>query len=390
MYAAVAGNLLPLLFYKYSAFALRNVNAVFSTSIETGSLIIPLGISFITFSSISYLLDVYRDMSKPQKDPVSLGLYLSFFPKLIQGPIVRYEQFEEQLAARKINLDDIVVGSRRFIIGLAKKVLIADLLAVAANNVFGTPYDLIGMDLAWYGLICYAMQIYFDFSGYTDMAVGLGRIFGFRLPENFNYPYISKSITDFWRRWHMTLTGWFRIYVFIPLEFARKKVKFFRQQTNLILVFLLTGLWHGANWNFILWGVYFGIILALESGSFGRKLKKIPAFLQHAYALMLILLGWVFFRIEKASEWSSFLKALLGGNGLTGMENLRSLNILLYLPVLFLAILVSTNIPNLMVQKIKPRPVVNLLEKAILIALFILSISFTIANGYKAFLYQQF
>ena len=229
--------------------------------------------------------------------------------------------------------------------------LIADKLAIVAAAAFGTDPASIGMDVSWFGLIAFTLQIYFDFSGYTDMAIGLGMIFGFHLPENFNYPYISRSITDFWRRWHMSLIAWLRVYVFLPLESKRRREKYLRLQTNILIVFALSGLWHGASWNFILWGIYFGLILAIEASGFEKLLKKTPQFIQHAYTLVVILVGWVFFGQTKVVEWGPFFYSLIGGNGLNSLETLRTLNILMYLPILLVGLVLSTPIIKIAEQK---------------------------------------
>lgn len=244
--------------------------------------------------------------------------------------------------------------------------------------------------MAWYGLIAFTLQIYFDFSGYMDMAIGLGRILGYRLPENFNYPYISRSISEFWRRWHMTLTAWFRTYVFFPLEYARKKQKILRQQTNLLIVFLLTGLWHGASWNFVIWGGYFGLILAIETSFLGKMLKKIPTWLQHGYTVILIMIGWIIFRLENISLWKNYLRALLGWNSFTGQENAHSLNVLGYLPVVLIAIIGTTPLIRQVVQKYETNQTMAWIGNIVIILLFGLSVAFMIANGYQSFLYFQF
>jgi alginate O-acetyltransferase complex protein AlgI len=313
------------------------------------------------------------------------------FPKLLQGPITRFGVVKNDLSYKGYAVDDIVCGIRRLIVGLVKKVLIADSLAIAANAVFNTDPSSYGMDVAWFGLIAYTLQIFFDFSGYTDMAIGLGLIFGFHLPENFNYPYISRSISDFWRRWHMSLTAWFRTYVFIPLEFARKKEKFLRQQSNILIVFLLTGLWHGSSWNFVIWGGYFGLILAIEASGFGKLLKKAPRFLQHIYTIVLILAGWIFFRITDRAMWGPYFNALFGGNGLTYKDNLRTLNILLYSPLIILAMILCTPVIKTIEQKIVSRgPVARFILDLVYLVFFALVIAYILSNGFTAFIYAQF
>jgi alginate O-acetyltransferase complex protein AlgI len=282
-------------------------------------------------------------------------------------------------------------GVRRFIGGLAKKVILADSLAVATNKVFTNDFSRMGASVAWFGLIAYTLQIYLDFSGYTDMAIGLGQMFGFKLPENFNFPYISRSISDFWRRWHMTLGTWLRTYLFIPLEFARKKVKHFRLQSNLMIVFLLIGLWHGASWNFIIWGGYFGVILAFEASGFGKLLKKTSPFLQHTYSLILIMVGWVFFRITNIQEWGTFFRALLGGNGWQSLITFRSLNILFYLPFLVPSILFSLPFMHWFGEKLKNEGGSKLLVlDVIYLLLFLFTITFILSKGFTPFMYIEF
>jgi len=386
MIFGIIANLALLAFYKYTGFITANLGVTWNLTPKT----LPLGISFFTFSAVSYLVDIYNEITPPSRNLIHFALYVALFPKILQGPITRYEQVESDLAQRETTLEDLADGSRRFIIGLAKKILIADQMAVIANSVFGVKFNLLGMDLAWYGLIAYTLQIYFDFSGYTDMAIGLGRIFGFHLPENFNYPYISRSISDFWRRWHMTLTAWFRSYVFYPLEFARKREKFLRQQSNLFIVFILTGLWHGASWNFVIWGGYFGLILALEASFLGKRLKKLPVFLQHFYSLLLIVLGWAFFRVENVGQWGAFFKALVGLNGWTGLENARTLNVLLFYPLMLVAIVGCTPLVDRLSQKLQTSQWGLAAARLVFLALFLLSVAFILTNGYQPLLYAQF
>jgi alginate O-acetyltransferase complex protein AlgI len=273
---------------------------------------IPLGLSFITFQVIAYLADIYNELHDSEKNFLNFSLYILLFPKIVTGPITRYRDLASQFTSRTISGPQAAGGARRFIIGLSKKALIADPLARIVNPAFGLPTPSFSTPIAWLVLVCYALQLYFDFSGYTDMAIGLGQMLGFRFVENFNYPYISRSITDFWRRWHISLSSWFRDYVFYPLEFTRRRASRFRQQTNILLVFLLTGLWHGVTINFVLWGLIHGLALALEMTSFGRWLKKTWAPFQHIYALLVILLGWVFFRSPTFLFAAKFVARLVG------------------------------------------------------------------------------
>jgi alginate O-acetyltransferase complex protein AlgI len=262
---------------------------------------------------------------------------------------------------------------------------------VATKKVFDADLHSIGMDVAWFGLIAFTLQIYFDFSGYTDMAIGLGKILGFKLPENFNYPYISRSISDFWRRWHMTLTSWFRNYLFTPLEFARKKVKHFRQQSDIFIVFLLTGLWHGASWNFLIWGGYFGLILALEASGFGKKLKTFPRIIQHFYASLLIMIGWIFFRLTDVKDWGPFFGALVGANSWSGTTTLMTLNVIFFIPLLMLAVFLSAPWLRQLVERFYTKaPAARIMIDILYLCLFILTVGYLLSNGYAAFMYGEF
>jgi alginate O-acetyltransferase complex protein AlgI len=273
---------------------------------------LPLGLSYITFQVIAYLVDIYNELSDSENSFLNFSLYILLFPKIITGPITRYRDLADQLTDRRVTGLQAADGARRFILGLAKKVLIANTLATVVNRAFGLPWPSFTTPIAWLVLVGFALQLYFDFSGYTDMAIGLGQMLGFRFMENFNYPYIARSITDFWRRWHISLSSWFRDYVFYPLEFARRRSGRFRQQSNILLVSLLTGLWHGVTINFVLWGLVHGLALALEITGFGRWLKKTWVPLQHAYTLLVVLVGWVFFRSPDVGFAIRFLARLAG------------------------------------------------------------------------------
>lgn len=391
LWAGLGVNLLFLLLYKYLGFFGGILSQISQGGVEVTTLGAFFGISYLTFSGMSYLLDVHREAKPAEINFLKFSAYVLMFPKLIQGPILLFKDTQEDLGETKFNPDQVAGGIRRFIIGLAKKVLLADVLIAAADQVFSSPPAQLGASAAWFGLIAYALVIYFDFSGYTDMALGIGALFGIRLPENFNFSYMSRSISDFWRRWHITLNNWFRTYVFMPLEYKRRRVKFYRVQTHILIVFLLTGFWHGASWNFILWGLYFGVILAVEASGWGRRLKRAPVFLQHVYALFLILIGWVFFRITDLQSWGPFFGALFGLNGWVGERSLRSMNILLYLPLLVVGGLLSTPLlvkPNKWVEEAQGLP--RILLDCFLIGLFVLSIAFILSNDFRPFLYAQF
>lgn len=301
---AIVSNLGVLGFYKYLGFLTETVNAVFSVTIPVVSVSMPIGISFFTFQTMSYVIDVYREDADVQKSFFRLLLYVSFFPQLIAGPIVRYKDIEAQLESRAVPAAQFNDGLFRFAQGLAKKALIADSCATVINALYGlTDVTLLSR---WAGAVFFTLQLYFDFSGYSDMAIGLGRMFGFRFLENFNYPYISGSITEFWRRWHMSLGNWFREYVYIPLGGNRKgKLKQYR---NIAVVWFLTGFWHGANWNYILWGVYFGAILMLEKTFLLKILDRLPGFVRRLYAILLVGFGWILFsHTDLAAGWTCFV-----------------------------------------------------------------------------------
>ena len=305
---ALAGNLLMLGYFKYTGFLLENLQAL-GLDVTVPSIALPAGISFFTFQAMAYLTDVYRGTIPAERSLPRLTLFMAFFPQLLQGPILRYGEFAPALTQRQENSEDAAAGATRFCFGLAKKVLLADSLGVIADAAFSSG-DRLTMSLAWLGGIAYTLQLYFDFSGYTDMAIGLGRIFGFLLPENFNYPYISKSASEFWRRWHMTLSFWFRDYVYIPL--GGNRCSRGRQILNLMAVWMLTGLWHGSAWNFVLWGLYYALLLMGEKYLWGKFLEKLPAAVRHVYALVLIIIGWVLFRSGSLAQVGQMVAAMFG------------------------------------------------------------------------------
>jgi len=391
MGTAVLVNLIILGFYKYLGFFDQIIQwaTPWAILVEKPGMI--LGLSYLTFSSLSYILDVYHRVREPAKNLLSLSAYLVMFPKLVQGPIVLFRDMGPQLNPSRATWDDFGWGIRRFVIGLAKKVIIADTLAMAASRVFAIDPARLGAGVAWYGLLTYTLVIYFDFAGYTDMALGIGRMLGFRLPENFNVPYASRSITDFWRRWHMSMTAWFRTYVFIPLEFKRRRSKFLRQQINIMIVFLLTGLWHGASWNFVIWGGYFGLILALEASGLGKIIKRTPRVFQHVYTLLIVMIGWVFFRISNLKYLGPFFNALFGGNGLTHLETLRSLKVLSFAPLLILAIVLClplrAKVEGVLSARSGIKPV---LVDLAMFGLFLLSVAYILSNGFQVFMYARF
>jgi alginate O-acetyltransferase complex protein AlgI len=331
--AAIAVNLVVLGVFKYANFFADNVNTLFLLlrvhPVVVPRVLLPIGISFFTFHAISYVVDVYRRDATAQKSPVHAALYLLLFPQLIAGPIIRYRDLADQLARRIVTLDDFAEGVRRFIVGLAKKVLVANIVAGPADRIFALPFPQLSAAHAWLGLTCYTLQIYFDFSGYSDMAIGLGRMFGFRFPENFRWPYIADSVQDFWRRWHISLSTWFRDYLYVPL--GGNRVSPARTYGNLVAVFFLCGLWHGASWNFVIWGLFHGTFLVIEravshrgvqlsreaAGPAARRSSRatrpiLQSAALHVYTLLVVMIGWVFFRADTLPGAIAFLKAMVG------------------------------------------------------------------------------
>jgi alginate O-acetyltransferase complex protein AlgI len=309
----VACNLLLLVVFKYTDFLVANLDAALAAAhlptLALPSVHLPIGISFFTFMGISYLVDVYRRQLKAQESLSNFALYITLFPHLIAGPIVRYGDIAGEIVSRRTTRAEFAEGVRRFTVGFGKKMLIANVVALPADTIFALAPKQLTPGLAWMGAACYALQIYYDFSGYTDMAVGLARMFGFHFPENFNYPYVSASITEFWRRWHISLSTWFRDYLFFPLGVRRKP---WRVYLNLLIVFFLCGLWHGASWNFVAWGLFHGAFLVMERAWLLKLLSKLPSPLRHAYALPVILVGWVLFRAETLTHAVNYLGAMAG------------------------------------------------------------------------------
>ncbi|HLL77065.1 MAG TPA: MBOAT family O-acyltransferase [Pyrinomonadaceae bacterium] len=321
LWLGLAGNLALLGSFKYAGFFVNNLNLVAKAAglapFGPPALALPLGVSFFTFMGMSYLFDVYRRQAEPQSRLDNFALYMALFPHLIAGPIVRLPEIARELVGRRVGMDDFAEGVRRFVVGLGKKAIIADTLARAVDPIFAVPTEQLTAGVAWLGIACYTLQIYFDFSGYSDMAVGLARMFGFRFPENFNYPYVAQSVTDFWRRWHITLSTWFRDYVFFPLSVGRWRRRLY---LNLLAVFLLCGLWHGAGWGFVIWGLYHGLFLVFERAGLAAWLGRRPAFVRHAYTLLVVMLGWSFFRTASGRRGAEFLAALGGFARGTGAE----------------------------------------------------------------------
>ncbi|MGO4348469.1 MBOAT family protein [Paenibacillus sp. MCAF9] len=382
--ASVVVNLTLLGYFKYADFLINNVNALLGTQIPLTELALPIGISFYTFQSMSYIIDVYRGTAKAQRNWIDFGTFVALFPQLVAGPIVQYSTIAEQLRHRTVNIELFAEGVRRFIIGLAKKVLLANNIGLLWNTISSTGADTMPALTAWLGIIAFAFQIYFDFSGYSDMAIGLGMMFGFRFNENFNRPYTAQSITDFWRRWHISLSTWFRDYVYIPLGGNRKGP--WIQLRNIMIVWLLTGFWHGASWNFLLWGLYFGVVLVFEKW-FGLKLlQRMPAWVRHMYALLLILIGWVFFAFDDLGNMGTYFAAMFGANDqpLWNNETLY----LLYTNAILLVLLVLASLPKRKLKENRSmRPVLQLGWHALL---FFMSVAYLVDATFNPFLYFRF
>lgn len=390
----LAFNLTIIFIFKYLCFVITQINALLGTDIAVPEIALPIGISFFTFQAISYVIDVYREKGQLQKNLLNVGLYISFFPQLIAGPIVRYETISDQIMNRRESWDSFSQGASRFIVGMCKKVLLANNFALIANQAFS--YDASGgcsVLFAWLGAIAYTFQIYFDFSGYSDMAIGLGKMFGFHFLENFNYPYISKSVSEFWRRWHISLGSWFRDYVYFPLGGSRVESKA-RLVFNLFVVWLLTGIWHGANWTFISWGLMYFVLISVEKLTRFEK-RSIPAFVKWLYTMFFVVIGWVFFRADSMAEGLHFVMTMLG---LTGAPALCA-NFTVFLKenifYLIAGIVFSTpaakQLRALTEKHFKEtNPVIALVYSLILTAGLLLSMAYLVKGAYNPFIYFNF
>lgn len=388
----VVMNLLILGFFKYYGLLMDTINAILPIDIPYRVLALPIGISFYTFQAMSYLIDVYRKEVKPQENILYFALYISMFPQLIAGPIVRYIDIEEQLKERSINTTKFGEGAMYFIRGLAKKVVLANTFGSVYEQVAAMQMGSFSTLTAWVGAIAYAFQIYFDFGGYSDMAIGLGKMFGFEFLPNFNYPYIAKSITDFWRRWHISLSTWFREYVYIPLGGNRCTPS--RHILNLLIVWMLTGLWHGAQWNFMFWGLYYGVILILEKYLWGSKIEKLPSAVQHIYAFVLVLFGWVFFFSPTLGYAGQYLKVMFGIGAKGIFDKQGFFMIFTNWLLIVIAILASAPRGYKLLKKItgcwQSEEVRAIVTCAVYIAMFLLCIAFLVTETYNPFLYFRF
>ena len=380
-------------FFKYADFVIGTVNSLTGAGIDLLKIALPIGISFYTFQTMSYTIDVYRGEARVQKNLISFGAYVTMFPQLIAGPIVQYKTIDRQLRTRKETAGQFAYGIHRFMIGLGKKVLLANNAGVLWDTISSMEHTQIPVVMSWMGLAAYTFQLYFDFSAYSDMAIGLGHMFGFRFLENFNYPYISKSITEFWRRWHISLSTWFRDYVYIPL--GGNRVGVWKHIRNILVVWMLTGIWHGASWNFVLWGIYYGILLLIEKFVLGKYLKKLPGVFQHIYCMFFVMLGWNLFVFDDMSAGISFARALFGtyGAGFCSRETLY----LLYNNAVLLVLLIlgSTQLParagNWICAKLRGKEtLLTIVKNVFYVAIFLLSVAWLVDASYNPFLYFRF
>lgn len=372
--------------FKYTGMITETLNLLPFLNIPSLEISLPIGISFYTFQTMSYVIDVYRDDAPVSKSFINFGTYVALFPQLIAGPIVRYKDVAYQLTHRRETLEQFTTGVKLFMVGLGKKVLIANQMGNLTTSVFATT-DKNGVLGTWVGIIAYTFQIYFDFSGYSDMACGLGNMLGFEFLKNFNYPYISKSITEFWRRWHISLSTWFKEYVYIPLGGNRKGKK--RQIINLLIVWGLTGLWHGASWNFLLWGLYFGVLLILEKFVLKKFLDKLPSAVQHIYTLFIVAIGWGIFYFTDIKDLGAFFADLFNfGNGLIGSQALTLL--LSYLPILLAAAIASTPLASNLYNRLKDAKLIWIAEVLFCMIILAVSTASLVNQSYNPFLYFRF
>ncbi|WP_417591817.1 MBOAT family O-acyltransferase [Owenweeksia hongkongensis] len=390
-------NLAILGYFKYLDFTFDNLSRIAhsfgfaqGTIPDVAGVALPIGISFFTFQTMSYTIDVYRGNVKADNNLLNFATYVCLFPQLVAGPIVRYSDISHQLNLRIISSDKFADGCERFIIGLAKKVLIANSFAAIADEIFKQNLQDLSTPYAWLGILAYTFQIYFDFSGYSDMAIGLGKMLGFDFPENFNYPYISKSIREFWRRWHISLSTWFRDYVYISLGGNRRGNV--HTYINLLIVFFVTGLWHGASWNFVIWGLFHGFFMIIERMGFGKTLSKIPVILQRLYTLVIVIVGWVFFRAETLSEALIYVKTMFmytsGNSALSSYLSFFHINLHTLLTVFFAVLFSTPFYPK--AEKFFTRKKLSWFRPIALLLLFITTIIYLGAGTYNPFIYFKF
>lgn len=392
VFTSVIINLMLLGVFKYSDFFIDILNKGLSLSIDRPNLPLPIGISFYTFQTMSYTIDVYRREAKVQKNIISFGAYVAMFPQLIAGPIVQYKTIADELFFRRGTVKDTADGVRLFLTGLGKKVLFANNIGLLWDSIKALPEGEMSVLLSWTGILSYTFQIYFDFSGYSDMACGLGKMFGFSFPQNFNYPYMAKSITDFWRRWHITLGTWFREYVYIPLGGNRRgRVK---QLRNITIVWILTGIWHGASFHFLVWGVYYGMLLIIEKLFLLDKLKKWPGWTSRFYTMFFVIIGWVIFAFDSLSQGIGYLGLLFGAGEIPFVNRQFIYSFYNYIILFLFLIAGCTSYPRIWIQdcfqKMKNRPFWIVLENCFYIIIFLLSIAYLVDATYNPFLYFRF
>ncbi len=390
--ASLVIDLLALGFFKYADFLVSTVNSIFGLEIPLLELALPIGISFFVFQSLSYTIDLYRGKVEVEKSYAHYLMYVSLFPQLIAGPIVRFQTVQYELHNRVIVKDEFFAGATRFLLGLFKKVLLANQLGILWETAKQIPTGELGFVMSWLGAIAFTLQLYLDFSAYSDMAIGLGLMLGFHFMENFNYPLVADSVTDFWRRWHISLSTWFRDYVYIPLGGNRKGGM--RQLVNIAVVWFLTGMWHGASWNYILWGVYYGVLLCLEKFVWGKQLKKCPVVFRHVYLVLIVVVGFTFFALEDLHHAFSYLSVMFCANGISlGADFGYYLQN--YGVVLLVAVVISVPAYKWLVRKITScrgaaRVAVNVLVCVAGLALFTVTVSCLVADTYNPFLYFRF
>lgn len=381
-------NIGALVFFKYYGFLIEIINSVFNSSLRIKTLPLPLGISFYTFQIISYVVDVYRKDTHVQKNIISFGAYVSMFPQLVAGPIVQYTTIEKQLNWREENLNQFGEGVERFVLGLGKKVIIANNVGAVWNTVKPLVSSDISVLTSWIGIIAFTLQIYFDFSGYSDMAIGLGKMFGFDFMENFKYPYISKSVTEFWRRWHISLGSWFRDYIYIPLGGNRcSKIANMR---NIFVVWFVTGLWHGASWNFIVWGLFFGFIIFIEKMGLLKVLDKLPSFLCNIYTMFFVVISWVFFDTDTLKDSMVYIGNMFGLNNNIAYDNMAFYLLDTNKVFLIIALLCSTPVIKCLIEHLKKNSIGKILLIVIYVGIIIISTSLLVGESYNPFLYFRF
>ncbi len=385
--ASILVNIGLLFWYKYTAFFVSSINSVFGAGFEVPVIHLPIGISFFTFQAMSYVIDVYRGDVPVQKKLSALFLYISFFPQLIAGPIIKYHDIDKQIEQRQVSLAGYSKGCKRFLMGLFKKVLIANNAGMLWESISGSDISSVSMAGAWLGAIAYSLQIYFDFSGYSDMAIGLGRIFGFEFLENFNYPYISKSIREFWRRWHISLSTWFKEYLYIPLGGSRKGN--IRTYINLVTVFLCTGIWHGANWNFVIWGAWHGFFSVIERLGLEKILKKCKV-LNHIYTLWVVVLGFVIFAITDMGQLKKYLAVMLLNSNHVLVNNSFMFALTGNIVLIAAALLFSMPVYKSLEAKLENNVAARTAEGIVFTLLFIITVAYLVGSGYNPFLYFRF